>query len=85
MRIAICDDEKVFAENILRKLIIKKKSLKAEIMHNFAVMANNQDIKSTPCDPVIKYVLQFMEMKWSKRNPGHHFCKAWLYLAGVIW
>ena len=37
-------------------------------MHNFAVMANNQDIKSTPCDPVIKYVLQFMEMKWSKRN-----------------
>lgn len=50
-------------------------------MHNFAVMANNQDIKSTPCDPVIKYVLQFMEMKWSKRNPGHHFCKAWLYLA----
>ena len=68
MRIAICDDEKVFAENILRKLIIKKKSLKAEIMHNLAVMANNQDIKSTPCDPVIKYVLQFMEMKWSKRN-----------------
>ena len=37
-------------------------------MHNLAVMANNQDIKSTPCDPVIKYVLQFMEMKWSKRN-----------------
>ena len=54
-------------------------------MHNLAVMANNQDIKSTPCDPVIKYVLQFMEIKWSKRNPGHHFCKAWLYLAGVIW
>ena len=43
-------------------------------MHNLAVMANNQDIKSTPCDPVIKYVLQFMEMKWSKRNRIKTIC-----------
>lgn len=41
----------------------KKANYKEEVTNKESIsMEQKQDIKSTPCDPVIKYVLQFMEM-----------------------